>query len=48
MPRILDRVAVTVGKDVITESEVIEEIRLTDFLNQAPARQQPRGAPRCG
>jgi|HubBroStandDraft_1064217.scaffolds.fasta_scaffold222754_2 hypothetical protein len=33
---ILDRVAVTVGKDVITESEVVEEIRATDFLNQAP------------
>ena len=33
---VLDRVAVTVGKDVILESEVIQEIRLTDFLNQAP------------
>jgi hypothetical protein len=32
---VLDRVAVTVGKDVITESEVIEDIRLTDFLNQS-------------
>jgi SurA N-terminal domain len=33
---IIDRVAVTVGKDVITESEVTQEIRLTDFQNQAP------------
>ena len=28
---VLDRIAVTAGKDVITESEVIEEIRVTDF-----------------
>ena len=33
---VIDRVAVTAGKDVITESEVVEEIRLTDFLNQSP------------
>jgi len=33
---VLDRVAVTAGKEVITESEVIEEMRVTDFLNQAP------------
>ncbi len=33
---VLDRVAVTVGKDVITQSEVLQELRLTDFLNQAP------------
>ena len=33
---VLDRVAVTAGKDVITESEVVEELQMTDFLNQAP------------
>jgi hypothetical protein len=38
---ILDRVAVTVGKDVIAESEVIEELRVTDFLNQAPFDHTP-------
>jgi hypothetical protein len=38
---ILDRVAVTVGKDVIAESEVIEELRVTDFLNQAPFDHAP-------
>jgi hypothetical protein len=30
---VLDRLAVTVGKDVITESEVQEEIRITALLN---------------
>jgi hypothetical protein len=38
---VLDRVAVTAGKDVITESEVLEEIRVTDFLNQAPLDRGP-------
>lgn len=38
---VLDRVAVTAGKDVITEGEVIEEIRLTGFLNQAPFDRGP-------
>ncbi len=33
---VLDRVAVTVGKDVITESEIVEEIRLDAFLNRTP------------
>ncbi len=32
-PVLLDRIAVTVGSDVITESQVIEEIRVTAFLN---------------
>lgn len=31
---IIDRIAVTFGKDVITESEIIREIRMTDFLNE--------------
>jgi hypothetical protein len=38
---VLDRVAVTAGKDVITESEVVEELQLTDFLNQASLDRGP-------
>ena len=33
---VVDRIAVTVGHDAITESEVLEEIRVTQFLNSAP------------
>jgi hypothetical protein len=33
---VVDRIAVTVGNDAITESEVLEEIRVTQFLNNAP------------
>jgi len=33
---IIDRVAVVVGNRVITESEILREIRLTAFLNGAP------------
>jgi hypothetical protein len=33
---VVDRVAVVVGKNVITESEVLEEVRLTGFLNGQP------------
>jgi hypothetical protein len=33
---IVDRVAVVVGKTVITETEVLQEVRLTQFLNQEP------------
>ena len=33
---IIDRVAVVVGNSVITESEILREIRLTAFLNGAP------------
>jgi len=33
---IIDRVAVVVGKRVITESEILREVRLTAFLNGAP------------
>ena len=32
---VVDRVAVVVGKIVITESEVLQEVRLTAFLNNA-------------
>ena len=33
---VIDRVAVVVGTQVITESEVILEARLTAFLNEQP------------
>jgi peptidyl-prolyl cis-trans isomerase SurA len=33
---IIDRIAVTVGTSVITESEIMREIRLTAFLNGEP------------
>jgi hypothetical protein len=33
---VVDRVAVVVGKTVITETEVLQEARLAAFLNQAP------------
>ena len=33
---IIDRVAVVVGSGVITESEILREIRLTAFLNGEP------------
>lgn len=33
---VVDRVAVVVGKNVITESEVVQDLRLTEFLNQQP------------
>ncbi len=38
---VVDRIAVVVGKTVITESEVIQEARLTEFLNQAPLELGP-------
>ena len=33
---IIDRIAVVVGNSVITESEILREIRLTSFLNSTP------------
>src|ERR1700757_886212 len=33
---IIDRIAVVVGNSVITESEILREIRLTAFLNGEP------------
>jgi hypothetical protein len=33
---VIDRVAVVIDKQVITESEVLENLRLTDFLNNQP------------
>jgi hypothetical protein len=40
---VLDRVAVTVGNDAITESEVMEEIRITSLLNDEPLDFTPKG-----
>jgi hypothetical protein len=34
---ILDRIAVTIGKHVITESDVIRDLRVSAFLDQRPA-----------
>jgi parvulin-like peptidyl-prolyl isomerase len=36
LAQVVDRVAVVVGKTVITESEVAQEARIEEFLNQAP------------
>ncbi len=33
---VVDRIAVVVGKNVITETEVLQEVRLTGFLNRQP------------
>jgi len=33
---VVDRVAVVIGKTVLTESEVVMEVRLTEFLNKQP------------
>jgi hypothetical protein len=38
---VVDRVAVVVGAAVITESEVIDELRLTEFLNSEPLDTSP-------
>lgn len=34
---VLDRVAVIVGKQVIKESDILRDLRVTDFLNRQPA-----------
>ena len=33
---IIDKIAISVGNQVITEEQVVEEVRVTEFLNQAP------------
>jgi hypothetical protein len=38
---VVDRIAVVVGNNVITESEVFLEVRLTEFLNQQPLDLSP-------
>jgi len=40
---VVDRVAVVVGKTVITETEVVQEARLEAFLNQTPLDLSPQG-----
>ena len=44
---LLDRIAVVVGTDVITETEVIEELRIDEFMSSQPldlSSQQRRAA----
>ena len=38
---VVDRVAVVVGTNVITESELLREVRLTQFLNGEPLDLSP-------
>jgi hypothetical protein len=40
-PAVVDRIAVVVGSDVITQSEVLEEVRMTEFLNGQPLKLGP-------
>lgn len=39
---VLDRVAVVVGKDVITEGEVMDELRLSQFMTSQPLNLGPQ------
>jgi hypothetical protein len=39
---VVDRVAVVVGKTVITESELMAELKMTAFMNQAPVDLSPQ------
>lgn len=45
---VVDRVAVVVGKIVITESEVLQEVRLTAFLNGQPLDLGPQSRREAG
>jgi hypothetical protein len=38
---VVDRIAVVVGKAVITQSQVMQEVRLTEFLNRQPLDLSP-------
>ncbi|MGO4885779.1 MAG: hypothetical protein ACLP59_33905 [Bryobacteraceae bacterium] len=38
---VVDRVAVVVGREALTESEVLEDLRLTEFLNHEPLDLSP-------
>jgi hypothetical protein len=33
---VVDRVAIVIGKQVVTESEVVDDLRLTEFINNEP------------
>jgi hypothetical protein len=45
---ILDRIAISAGKQVITESQIIEEIRVTAFLNNQPITIDPAEKRKAG
>ena len=38
---VVDRIAVIVGKNVVTETELLRELRLTEFLNNQPLDLSP-------
>ncbi len=38
---VVDRVAVVIGKTVITESEIVDSMRVTEFFNDAPVDFSP-------
>jgi len=38
---VVDRVAVVIGKTVVTESELLDDLRLTEFLNNEPLNLGP-------
>ena len=40
-PELIDRVAVTVGNRAITESSIVEEVRLAAFLNAEKPKLDP-------
>jgi hypothetical protein len=33
---VVDRVAIVIGKQIVTESQVIDDLRLTEFINNEP------------
>jgi hypothetical protein len=39
---VVDRVAIVIDKKVVTESEVLDELRLTEFLNDQPLELGPK------
>jgi parvulin-like peptidyl-prolyl isomerase len=41
-PFVIDRVAVVVGNTAITETEVLREVRLTEFMNEQPLDLGPK------
>jgi hypothetical protein len=38
---VVDRVAIVIGKRVVTESEVLDDLRLTEFINGEPLELEP-------
>jgi hypothetical protein len=45
---VLDRIAISAGKHVITESQIVEEIRVTAFLNNEPIKIDPAEKRKAG